>query len=116
ATALLLLTTTYRQRVVSDHQSNGACRGLHAGRHDAREARQTRHLAGAELYTTPGRCPFCRNALTGDRWTLSGSRINRTAAPTEDARSANGTTKSAVASQSSADDFRGCALAGPDQP
>ena len=49
ALALFLLAAAHRQRALSDHQPDGACRWICARRHAASEARQARCAAGAEL-------------------------------------------------------------------
>ena len=47
ATSLFLLTAAYRQRVVSYHWPDGACRSVHLWRRCASEARQTRYPPSA---------------------------------------------------------------------
>ena len=76
----------------------------------ANEAGQTRCPAGAELYTPPGRCPVCRNALTAKRWTLYGPEHAPTAAATKNVRRAAYAHGSAIAIKSVVDDVRGRAL------
>ena len=69
ALALLLLTAAHRQRALSDHQPDGACRWICARRHRASEARQARCAAGAELYATrrtPRCLPKCCRCRTMD--------------------------------------------------
>ena len=52
ALAILLLTAAHRQRSISDHQPDGACRWICARRYDASEARQAGCSAVSELHTT----------------------------------------------------------------
>ena len=58
ALALFLLPAAHRQRVLSDHQPDGARRWIGARRHRPSETRQARCLAGAEL-RRPRRTPHC---------------------------------------------------------
>ena len=76
ALALFLLAAAHRQRALSDHQPDGAGRWVHARRHHASEARQTRCRAGAELHAASGRSAACRNAVAAERWTLSDARTD----------------------------------------
>jgi class 3 adenylate cyclase len=63
ALALFLLAAAYRQRILSDHQPDGACRRIGARRYSASEARQARCRARAELDVEPGCRALCRNAV-----------------------------------------------------
>ena len=74
APALFLLAAAHRQRVLSDHRPDGACRRTGARRHPASEARQARCPAGADLDLQPGRRALCRDAVAAERRTLSHAR------------------------------------------
>ena len=71
ALALLLLTAAHRQRVVSDHRTDGARCRIYARRHCASETRQARCTARAKLYTSPRCSTLCGNAVAAERRTLS---------------------------------------------
>ena len=102
--------------LIPDHQPNGACRSVHARRHRASEARQTRCPPSAELYAASRRRTACRNAFAAERWSLSDAPTGPAATATEDPGSANCANGGAVAHQSGPDDLRGCALDRPDEP
>ena len=59
--ALFLLAAAHRQRALSDHRPDGACRRTGARRHAASEARQARCAAGADrdLARMPRSSPRC---------------------------------------------------------
>jgi hypothetical protein len=57
--ALLLLTAAHRQRALSDHQPDGACRRIYARRRRSSKAGQTRCRAGADLDLHRERRPVC---------------------------------------------------------
>ena len=85
ALALFLLSAAHRQRVVSDHQPDGARRRICARRHRAKQSstssmrcwRRARHLQ-------TGRRTLCRNAVAAERRTLSHARTDSAAAPADE--------------------------------
>jgi SNF2-related domain len=84
---LLLFAPAHRQRILSDHRPDGACRRVCARRHPASEARQARRDAGADLDLSAGCGTLCRDAVVAERWPLSHARSDPRAAPAENAAS-----------------------------
>ena len=89
ALALFLLPAAHRQRALSDHRPDGACRRVCARRHRASEARQARCGAGADLDLNAGCGTLCRDAVAAERWTLSRARSGPAATPAENTGSAH---------------------------
>jgi class 3 adenylate cyclase len=66
APALFLLPAAHRQRLLSDHQPDGARRRVCARRHPTSEARQTGHDVGADLDLKAGRGAARRDAVAAE--------------------------------------------------
>ena len=85
ALALFLLPAKHRQRIFSDHQSNGTRSWTSPRRHRASKARQTRCRACAKFYAARGRGTLCRDAVVTERRTISRAQTNTAATPTTNA-------------------------------
>ena len=115
ALALFLLPAAHRQRLLSDHQPDGARRRVCARRHPASEARQTGRGAGADLDLKAGRGAVRRDAVAAERRTLSRARSGAGAAPAENSGSAHFPGRGADTPKSGADGLRGCPLERPNE-
>ena len=75
ALAVFLLAAAHRQRILSDHRPDGACRWNCARRHSANKARQARRNARAEFDIYPRCGTLCRDAVAAERRALSRARL-----------------------------------------
>src|SRR4029077_1714598 len=111
--ALFLLAAARRQRLLSDHPSDGTCRWNYARRRAADKARQARCDASAEFDINPRCGTVCVDAVAAERRTLSSARSRSAATADKNPRGAQSTDGGPVARQSGTDDHRGCTLVRP---
>ena len=77
APALLLLAAAHRQRVLSDHQPDGARRWIYARRHRSeRNSTSSMRCSRRASYLRTGCRALRRDAVATERWTLSHARTD----------------------------------------
>src|SRR5262249_24099653 len=113
--ALFLLAPAHRQRVLSDHRSDGTCGRIVTRRYVPAETRQARRSARADFDLDPGRRTHCRDAFAAERWPVSRPRTDAAAASAKNVGGAYRANGGAVAAKACADGLRGCALGRPNQ-
>src|SRR6516225_6343756 len=79
--ALLLFAPAHRQRVLSDHRSNGTCCWILIQRYAPAETRQARCSARGDFDPDRRRRAHCGDAFATERWPLPRTRTDATAAP-----------------------------------
>src|SRR5262249_13148594 len=112
---LFLPAPAHRQRIFSDHRSDGARGWIFTRRYAPAKTRQARCSARTVFDLNPGRRTHCRDALAAERWSVSHPQTDTGAAPPKDAGGAYRANGDAVAAKAGADDLRGCAVGRPNQ-